>query len=135
MVPACTHLPYISISLCPLFNSDPPLHNIRGEMGALSLFVNCFMLLSYLAYSNLKMEAKCYSEKLVGFRRTTRRYISEHRTLCINVELSSVGIAAGLRIPEGATGFCFLHSFQTCFGVHITSYTVCTAVEAAGALS
>jgi hypothetical protein len=39
-------------------------------------------LLSCMAYtSTLKMEAICSSESSVDFQRTTRRYITEYRTL------------------------------------------------------
>jgi hypothetical protein len=43
-----------------------------------SVCATCFMLAPCLAYSSiLKMEAACYSETLVDFQRTTRRYIAE----------------------------------------------------------
>jgi hypothetical protein len=40
-------------------------------------------MVSCSAYSStLKMEATCFSETSVDFQRTTRRYITEDRTLC-----------------------------------------------------
>jgi hypothetical protein len=39
------------------------------------------MLVSFSAYSNLKMEAMCFSETSIDFQRTTRRYIPEDSTL------------------------------------------------------
>jgi hypothetical protein len=43
---------------------------------------NALTLVSCLAYSStLKMEAKCFSETLVDFQRTTRRYIPEDSSL------------------------------------------------------
>jgi hypothetical protein len=41
----------------------------------------CFVVVSYLAYSWLWREAKCSSETLVDFQRTTRRYGPEDITL------------------------------------------------------
>jgi hypothetical protein len=41
----------------------------------------CFHAVSSLAYSILKMEAKCYSETSVDFQRTTRRYMLEDNTV------------------------------------------------------
>jgi hypothetical protein len=41
------------------------------------------MLFSCLVYpSSWNMEAICFSETLLGFRRTTRRYIPANRTVC-----------------------------------------------------
>jgi hypothetical protein len=47
-----------------------------------ALLANCFVMVSFLAYtSTLRMEATYSSETLVGFQQTTWRYIPQYRTL------------------------------------------------------
>jgi hypothetical protein len=58
--------------------------------GRTCLLASCVMLVSSLALSSLKMELKSTSKTSVDFRRISRRYIPNHRTLhsyrCENLE-------------------------------------------------
>jgi hypothetical protein len=61
------------------------------QEASMNLLATCFILVSCSAYSStLKMKATSSSETLVHSQRTTRRYITEDRTLhnprCENVK-------------------------------------------------
>jgi hypothetical protein len=49
-----------------------------------------FILVSFSAYSTLKMEATCSSETLVDFRWTKRRYIPQDRALDIHISFDRI---------------------------------------------
>jgi hypothetical protein len=62
------------------FPSDS-LHNPKFPVSRLLCFPPAFMLVSFSAYSTLKMEMIRTSETSVDFQRSTRRYIPEESTL------------------------------------------------------
>jgi hypothetical protein len=92
--------------------SSPPyyrdwLESITYLVGFEVLFLPyAFILVFCLAYSSIiNMEATCYSQTSVDFQRTTRRYISEYRTL------------HNLRWPNSAANGEYEYCFQGCNAV------------------
>jgi hypothetical protein len=73
----------------PLFHFSPASYIIQNFSPLLGL-TPAFTLVSGSTYSTLKMEAICFSERSVYFRRTTRHYIPEDKTLhghrCENIK-------------------------------------------------
>jgi hypothetical protein len=87
----------LNIILIVGFHAEP---KFRGNHPA-------FTLVSWRAYSStLKIEATCSSETLVGFQRTTRRYIPEDKTL------HPVCFCLGPNFEAGEN--FIIRSFKTC---------------------